>query len=146
MRTYETLYIVSPEHDEAGVESVAKDVEQFLQKLGATIERAEIWGRRRLAYRVGKYWEGSYVLVRFQAKPDVVARLENFFKLNESIIRHLIVYFDEKRLRLEAEQNRRREANIAHASYLAREEEEADFAVSRAGRRNASDEDDEDSY
>jgi small subunit ribosomal protein S6 len=112
LRTYEALYIVTPELDDDGIQTVAKGVEAFILKHEGTIVRSEIWGKRKLAYEVKKHTEGAYVLVRFTASADFLARLENFFKLAESIIRYLVVHFDERTMRLEAEQIRRKEEDI----------------------------------
>lgn len=112
MRTYEALYIVSPEVDDDGIQTIAKDVESLVTKNDGTIVRSEIWGRRKLAYVVKKHSEGNYILLRFNANPEFISKLENYFKLSELVIRYLTVYLDEHTLRLEAEQQRRREEEL----------------------------------
>ncbi len=109
LRTYEALFIVSPEVDDDNIQAIARETESLIVKGGGAIVRSEVWGRRKLAYKVKKFTEGIYILIRFQSPPNFVARLENYFRLNEQIIRYLIVYFDEKTLRLEAEQAKRRQ-------------------------------------
>ena len=112
MRTYEALYIVAPELDDDAIQTVAQEVEALVTKNEGTIVRSEIWGKRKLAYPVQKHTDGCYVLLRFTANPEFVARLEGYFKLSEPIIRYLVVHFDEHALRLEAEQNRRKEEDL----------------------------------
>ena len=117
LRTYEALFIVSPEVEDDGIQAIARETENLVVKGGGTIVRSEVWGRRRLAYKVKKFTEGVYVLMRFQSSPNFIVRLENFFRLNEQIIRHIIVYFDEKTLRLEEEQERRRQ-QLSESGYI----------------------------
>ena len=132
LRTYEALYIVTPNADDDGIQTIAKDVESLVTKNDGTIVRSEIWGRRKLAYEVKKHSEGNYILLRFSANPDFIARLENYFKLSEMIIRYSIVHFDEHTLRLEAEQQERREEELRNGGVRSR------------GRRGDDDDDDDD--
>lgn len=110
MRTYEALYIIQPEVTEDEAQTIASGVESLITEDGGAIVRSEIWGKRRLAYEVNRFNEGIYVLVRFQAPAAVPSKLEAHFKLNESIIRDIVVHFDAKTLRLETEQAKRNEA------------------------------------
>ena len=131
MRTYEALYIASPEIDEDGIQTIAKDFEALVTSNEGAVVRSEIWGKRKLAYEVKKFSEGNYILLRFQASPDFIARLESSFKLNESIIRYLIVHFDEHTLELEEEQQRRKK-------------EELERSTARRDDRDDRDDDDDD--
>jgi len=112
LRTYEALYIIRPDLEDTEVEGAAKTVESLVTSNDGTIVESEIWGKRRLAYKVKRFTEGHYVLLRFQATPSLVTRLKNHFRLADAVIRYLVVRFDEKTLRLEAEQKRRKEAEL----------------------------------
>lgn len=116
MRTYEALYIIQHETNENDVQTIAQEVETLITEAGGAIVRSEVWGKRRLAFEVKGQNEGIYVLVRFEADPGFNLKLESHFRLNESIVRFLVVLFDEKTLRLEAEQQRRNEALLAALS------------------------------
>ena len=116
MRTYEALFIIQPEALEDEIQTIAKGAETLITETGGAIVRSEIWGKRRLAYEVKGHQEGVYVLIRFESEADVIDKLEGSFRLNESVIRWLVVHFDEKTLRLEAEQQRRTEAALAAQS------------------------------
>ncbi|MBI1320720.1 MAG: 30S ribosomal protein S6 [Candidatus Hydrogenedens sp.] len=139
LRTYEALYIVHPELDDAGIQTVVKEVEDLVVKNGGTIVRSEIWGKRRLAYEVKKLTEGCYVLLRFDAEPEFIAKLELHFRLSDPIFRHLVSLFDEKTLRLEAEQQRR-DAEAA-ASPRQFDDDDDDDDRPRRGRRDDDDDD-----
>ncbi len=128
MRTYEALYIVRPDLEDGEIQTVADGVQAVVTNHGGAIVRSEIWGKRRLAYEVRRFTEGCYVLLRFEAPPEIVRRLEQHFRLSEAVIRHLVVHFDEQTLRLEAEQHRKNEEKLQ----------------ATAARRGSSDDDDDD--
>ena len=128
MRTYEALYIVRPDLEDDEIQTVADGVQTVVTNHGGAIVRSEIWGKRRLAYEVRRFTEGCYVLLRFEAPPEIVRRLEQHFRLSEAVIRHLVVHFDEQTLRLEAEQHRKNEEKLQ----------------ATAARRGSSDDDDDD--
>jgi small subunit ribosomal protein S6 len=142
LRTYEALYIVRPDRSEDEVQTVAKQFENLVTTNGGAIVRSELWGKRRLAYEVNHFNEGSYVLMRFEAQPAFIARLENQFRLDESIIRALVVYFDEKTLRLEEEQKKRTE-DLIRANASRRAQEDDDEEDDRPPRRRSRDDDED---
>ena len=116
MRTYEALYIISPELDDNAIQTVIADVEKFITTSGGTIVRSEVLGKRKLAYTIKKHTDGVYVVLRFIANPDSIKRLEQQLKLTESIIRYMVLYLDEKTLKLEEEQKRRYEEDLRLSS------------------------------
>jgi len=91
MPSYETLFIVRPDIDEEALNQVVSRVEDVVTASEGTILDSEIWGKRRLAYQVKKYTEGIYVKVNFDAPSTVVGKLREHFRLNEDVIRELIV-------------------------------------------------------
>ncbi len=107
MRTYEALYILSPELEEGDIQTMASGFEKLVTDSGGAIVRSEIWGKRKLAYEVKKHTEGNYVLLRFTSNPEFIDKLEAQLTLNESVIRFMVIHFDERTLRLEDEQERR---------------------------------------
>jgi small subunit ribosomal protein S6 len=146
LRTYETLYIVRPDVPEDEVQNLAKEVESQITTSGGAIVQFENWGKRRLAYEVQKFAEGYYLLTRFTATPAFVARLENYFRLTDSVIRYLLLHFDDRTLRLEDNQRKRKEAEIRNSAITRRREDddddEDDVAPARSRRYN--DDDDRD--
>ena len=146
MRTYEALYVVRPDLADDEIQTIAKEVESLITANGGAIVRSEIWGKRRLAYEVHKFTEGCYILVRLEALPAFVTRLENHFRLTDAIIRYLVVHFDERMLRLEISQKERKEAEI-HAGppvRRRRDDDEDDDDEAPRGRRRRDDDDDDD--
>jgi len=91
VREYEACFVIHPKVDEAGIE---RQIEAFSETV--TSSKGEMvgvhkWGRRKLAYPVQKVRDGFYVLARFNGEADVLKEVDRKFKLNESILRHLVV-------------------------------------------------------
>lgn len=126
MRTYEALFILHPELAEDATQTIATEVETLITDNGGAIVRSEIWGKRRLAYELNGHSEGIYVLIRFESGPAFQAKLEQSFRLNESVIRSMVVYFDDKTLRQEIEQAKRNEAILA-AQSASRDDDDDDY-------------------
>jgi small subunit ribosomal protein S6 len=85
------MYIVKPTLDEDSVDAVAKKVDDQIVGIGGQIEKTEKRGRKRLAYEVKDFKDGFYVLTEFKADPAQITELERLFRLNDDVIRHLIV-------------------------------------------------------
>ena len=91
---YEALYILNPALDE---ESIAALVAKFkaVVEAGDYAAQVEAWGQRRLAYPINDLMEGYYVLMTFTALPGVPAELDRQFRINENVMRSLIVSKDQ---------------------------------------------------
>ena len=87
MRTYETIFIVHP--DVVGDEQLAiiDKYKTILSDQGADILKLENWGLRTLAYTVKKQTKGCYVLVIFEAEPQVIAEFERRMRIDEKVIK-----------------------------------------------------------
>ncbi|MFN3428376.1 MAG: 30S ribosomal protein S6 [Candidatus Sericytochromatia bacterium] len=95
LRNYETMYIVKPTLDDEAVETVTKKFDDQIVGLGGTVEKTEKRGRKRLAYEVKDFKDGFYVLTEFKADPAQIKEMERLIKLNDDVIRHVIVRKDE---------------------------------------------------
>ena len=91
---YEALYILNPALDE---ESIAALVAKFkaVVEAGDSAAQVEEGGKRRLAYPINDLMEGYYVLMTFTALPGVPAELDRQFRINENVMRSLIVSKDQ---------------------------------------------------
>ena len=96
MRDYEVLYIVRADLEDDKVQDIVKRVNTLVEKAGGTVERTNVWGKRKLAYEVKHQKEGSYILQDFQIGPDGLPQLEAALKITEEVLRHLIVRKPEK--------------------------------------------------
>ena len=87
MRHYEIMIILEPETDER---TIAQSLEKLLQVVpsnGGTVDKIDIWGKRRLAYDIKKKSEGFYVVVDMTTTPEIAQELERQLGLNESVLR-----------------------------------------------------------
>ncbi len=91
MREYETVFVLHPNLEEARIEEEIEGVRSTIAAASGEILDVERWGRRKLAYTIGKVNEGIYTLVRFRAEAGVVSDLERRYRLREDILRHLTV-------------------------------------------------------
>ena len=96
MRDYEVLYIVRADLDDDKVQDIVKRVNTLIEKAGGSVERTNVWGKRKLAYEVKHQKEGSYVLQDFQIGAGGIPQLEAALKITEEVLRHLIVRKPEK--------------------------------------------------
>jgi small subunit ribosomal protein S6 len=87
MRHYELMIILDPELEER---TIAPSLEQFLTVVtaaGGSVEKLDIWGRRRLAYEIAKKSEGIYAIVNLTSEPAAVVELDRQLNLNEAVLR-----------------------------------------------------------
>ena len=95
MRDYELVIIITPEFDEAATADLVEKVKSWITDTGGSIESFEEWGRQKLAYLIRNHKEGQYFLFNLKLDPSAVATLERNFRLQESILRFLIIHRDD---------------------------------------------------
>jgi small subunit ribosomal protein S6 len=96
MRHYEMMVILDPEVEER---TVAPSLDQFLNVIrqsGGSVEKVDVWGKRRLAYEINKKSEGIYAVVGLSAEPASVKELDRQLSLNESVVRTKVTRPDVK--------------------------------------------------
>jgi len=91
LRDYELVMVISPEIAEEESEAAIDNVSRFVTEKGGTISDIERWGKRRLAYPIRHFVEGSYVLTRFKLKPAFGKELEANLRISEEVLRHLLI-------------------------------------------------------
>ena len=98
MRPYELMVIIDPEVEERTVEPTLQKFLNVITTDGGTIEKVDIWGRRRLAYEIQKKSEGIYAVVNFTAEPATAQELDRVLGLNETILRTKITRPEEQKV------------------------------------------------
>lgn len=98
MRTYELVFIADPRLSDEEVVALTDEYKQLITTRGATVQREESWGRRKLAYPIQKLTEGRYVVLYIEVEgknplPEVELRLRQ----NDKILRYLTVRTDQDR-------------------------------------------------
>ena len=91
MRHYELMLVLNPEADDEQLENFKGRVRTFVADRGGEIASEEEWGRRQMAYQVGKYKEGNYLLAHLSLEPAPAKELERILNMLEDVIRHLLV-------------------------------------------------------
>ena len=91
LREYETVFVLHPGLEETRVEEKIEGVRSTISAASGEVIDVERWGRRKLAYTIGKVNEGIYTLVRFRSDANAISELERRYRLSEDILRHLTV-------------------------------------------------------
>jgi len=107
MRIYEELFIIKPDATDEESDQVIEQLKGVITGAGGTVDKAEKWGKRRLAYSIGKYREGAYVLFQFTSSPETVKELERRLRVTDAVIKFLTVRIDETLKRLEKRKKHR---------------------------------------
>ena len=107
MRIYEELFIVKPDAPDEEVDALVEQLRTQLTTLGATVDKVDKWGKRRLAYRVDKYREGTYVLFQFTAAPEHVHEFERRLRVADLVLKFITVRIDETLKRLDKRKKER---------------------------------------
>ncbi|MBQ3109073.1 MAG: 30S ribosomal protein S6 [Clostridia bacterium] len=91
MNKYESLYIITPELDEEATKACVAKFSGIVTANGGTVTEVNEWGKRRLAYAIDYKTEGYYVLMNFESAPEFPRELERNFKIDESILRYMVI-------------------------------------------------------
>lgn len=95
---YESVIIYNAALEDEQIKAAIARTEEAIVTNGGEITDKEEWGRKRLAYIIQKAKSGYYLVVRFKAPPESIAKIERFYFLEETIIRYLTVKLDQKAL------------------------------------------------
>lgn len=90
MRKYELMCIIQPDLDETAMNGVLDKVKGWITDSGGNVDKAEVWGRRRMAYSINKHREGQYVLLNVTMNPAATSELERNLRYQEAIMRHML--------------------------------------------------------
>ena len=94
LKKYELLFIVSPDGGEEAYETAITRVSDYITGNGGEVIEVDRWGKKRLAYQIKQYLEGSYALVTFNLSPGAAPALEKDLEISEDVIRHLLVLLE----------------------------------------------------
>jgi len=108
MQKYETLYILEPQLSDEQVDEIVRTFEAVIPDNKGTLIKTDKWGKRKLAYRVGKHWEGHYVLYEYEGDGVIQRELERRMKIHDNVMRFLTTAVD-PRMAAELERKAERE-------------------------------------
>lgn len=95
MRSYETMYVLSPDLNEEERKGLIERFKNLIVERGGEITNFDEWGKRKLAYPIQKKSEGYYVLMNFNSNPDVSRELERVYRITDGVLRYLIIRTDD---------------------------------------------------
>ncbi len=107
-RQYELVYLLSPEASEEAAKDLHAQIGATVARLGGELARTDDWGRRKLAYAIGPHKEGVYVLDVVNGSGELMKELERRLRVNELVLRYLVVRVDEELRAAERARSRRK--------------------------------------
>ena len=98
MALYESTFICSPELPAEKIDELIEKVKKIIDTAGGKVGVTQQLGRKRLSYPIKKFREGSYVYMELSGSGAMVALIENFYKVNDAVIRYLTVKVEKKKV------------------------------------------------
>lgn len=96
MRNYEGVFILNPDLASEASKGVVAQLQELVSKNGGRVDGLQEWGKRRMAYKIKKKQDGNYVIVNFQLDSRNTKKLEQSLRLNDHVLRYLLVNKDEQ--------------------------------------------------
>ncbi len=93
-RQYELVYILPPETTEDQVTDLHGQLDAVVSRMGGRVEKTENWGRRKLAYEIGRQKEGVYVLEVINGSGELMKELDRRLRVMDQVVRHMVVRVD----------------------------------------------------
>ena len=90
MNRYESVVIINPSVEEQGVKALIAKITDLINSNGK-LEKVEELGKKKLAYEIKKNSEGYYVVLNFEANPNLVAELERVYRITDEVIKFIVV-------------------------------------------------------
>jgi len=94
MNKYESVVIINPSLEAEVIKSLISKITDLINTKG-TVNSVEELGNKKLAYEIKKNKEGYYVLIKFEAKPELIAELERVYKITDEVIKFIVVKEEE---------------------------------------------------
>ena len=95
MRNYEMIVVLNSALEDEALAALNQRIGNWINAGGGTVANTNVWGRRQLAYQIGKHTAGVYVQFDFQLNPSASRELDRNLRIDENVIRHMIVRKDE---------------------------------------------------
>ena len=108
MRHYEATLVLDPELQEDGYNKQLERIMKFIEDRGGSLVRDDRWGIRTLAYKIKKQTQGFYGVLEWEGPGELITELDHMLRLDEHILRHLVIHLDPTILAAQEEQRRRR--------------------------------------
>src|SRR5215212_3178536 len=106
-RQYELVYILPPETTEQQAGELHEQIASIVTRMNGQFDKSENWGRRKLAYEIGPFKEGVYVLEVINGTGELMKEIDRRLKVMDQVIRHLVVRVDEEKKVVERTRTKR---------------------------------------
>ena len=94
MNKYESVIIINPNLDEEGTKAIVKNFSDLINTDGK-LEKVDELGKKKLAYEVKKNKEGYYVIINFEAQPELIVELERNYRITDEVLKFIVVRVEE---------------------------------------------------
>lgn len=95
MNKYETVFIINPSVEDAGVKTLIQKFSDLINSDGK-VEKVDELGKKKLAYEIKKNTEGNYVAINFEANPSLIAELERVYRITDEVMKFITIRKDEE--------------------------------------------------
>ncbi len=95
MNKYETVFIINPSVEDAGVKNLIQKFSDLINSDGK-VEKVDELGKKKLAYEIKKNTEGNYVAINFEANPSLIAELERVYRITDEVMKFITIRKDEE--------------------------------------------------
>lgn len=96
MKAYELLLMLNPSLDEETHAATLDKVQGVITADGGVVDNVDNWGKRKLAYEIGKITEGDYTLVDFHTAPAAIAELDRVLHITDPVVRYMLIAREDK--------------------------------------------------
>jgi len=96
-RKYEIVFIVKPDTEEDVSKGIVEKVSEILKGSTGEIIGIDDWGKKKMAYPIKKHQDGHYYIIKVSAQPESVKEAERVLKLNDNVIRQMVVRYQPKK-------------------------------------------------
>jgi small subunit ribosomal protein S6 len=96
MRRYELMLLLRPDLEDDKLQAAVEKVTRAIVNAGGSLSKVSPWGKRRLAYEIGKHREASYFLIHFDIEPSEIREIERGMLISEEIMRHLVTVLEDR--------------------------------------------------
>ncbi len=96
LRDYELVVILTTDTPKEKVEAILEGISKTIAEKEGSFTEVNHWGKRKLAYLIGRYGEGYYVFIKMKAKPSSIRKISTDLRISEQVIRHMAINMDEE--------------------------------------------------
>lgn len=91
MKKLDIMYVVNPDLNTEAINSITQKYENIVKNNHGNVIKTDLWGKKRLAYEIQNFQEGTYILMVFEGEPNCIRELDRLIRIDENVLRHMIV-------------------------------------------------------